>query len=97
MESDQIYRNAVYDAEKIPHLAPDTLSDPQKKAVEQILAEWQKPAPRPVLLHGVTGSGKTQVYMELIDQVIRQGRGHCADSGDCPYLSDCKTFLRAIW
>ena len=74
VESDQIYRNAVYDAEKIPHLAPDTLSDPQKKAVEQILAEWQKPAPRPVLLHGVTGSGKTQVYMELIDQVIRQGR-----------------------
>ena len=72
VESDQIYRNAVYDAEKIPHLAPDTLSDPQKKAVEQILAEWQKPAPRPVLLHGVTGSGKTQVYMELIDQVIRQ-------------------------
>lgn len=56
VESDQIYRNAVYDAEKIPHLAPDTLSDPQKKAVEQILAEWQKPAPRPVLLHGVTGS-----------------------------------------
>ena len=74
VESDQIYRNAVYDAEKIPHLAPDTLSDPQKKSVEQILAEWQKPAPRPVLLHGVTGSGKTQVYMELIDQVIRQGR-----------------------
>ena len=31
VESDQIYRNAVYDAEKIPHLAPDTLSDPQKR------------------------------------------------------------------
>ena len=74
VEADQIYRNAVYGAEKILHLAPDPLSDPQKKAVEQIRTEWKSPVPRPVLLHGVTGSGKTQVYMELIDQVIRQGR-----------------------
>lgn len=30
--------------------------------------------PRPVLIHGVTGSGKTQVYMKLIRQVIDEGK-----------------------
>lgn len=31
--------------------------------------------PAGALLYGVTGSGKTQVYMSLIDQVIADGRG----------------------
>lgn len=58
---------------------PDTLgeqvrlSHPQMQAVEEICREWEE-ADRPCLLHGVTGSGKTQVYMELIDRVLRQGR-----------------------
>ncbi len=36
--------------------------------------EWQQEQPRPCLIKGVTGSGKTQVYMELIEAVLKQGK-----------------------
>lgn len=39
-----------------------------------ILKGWREQDLRPVLIHGVTGSGKTQVYMELMEEVIRQGK-----------------------
>ena len=74
VDTDVIYRSAIQDAESIPHAALDTLSQPQQEAVVQILSEWERNDPRPVLLHGVTGSGKTQVYMELIDRVIKEGK-----------------------
>ena len=50
------------------------LNAEQNVAVKQIFREWKEPEPRPVLLFGVTGSGKTQVYMRLIQQVIQEGK-----------------------
>ena len=73
-DSDQIYRSAIADEEKIPEMAPHVLNQSQQRAVQLILEEWKSPAPRPVLLHGVTGSGKTQVYMELIEKVLEEGK-----------------------
>lgn len=51
-----------------------SLSSQQKNAVEAIQREWKKKDFRPVLLYGVTGSGKTQVYMELIEQTLKEGK-----------------------
>ena len=51
-----------------------SLNSHQQEAVQQITEEWKKPDPRPALLFGVTGSGKTQVYMKLIEAVIREGK-----------------------
>lgn len=49
----------------------ETLSEQQEKAIAtyKTLAEKHKT----VLLHGVTGSGKTRVYVELIKEVIKNG------------------------
>ena len=50
------------------------LTDEQEAAVKQIQREWKKPSPKPVLIEGVTGSGKTQVYIKLIEQTLSQGK-----------------------
>ncbi|HET8840393.1 MAG TPA: primosomal protein N', partial [Ktedonobacteraceae bacterium] len=48
---------------------PLQLTPNQRSALEQILA-----SERPVLLHGVTGSGKTEVYLQALEAVIRRGQ-----------------------
>lgn len=51
------------------------LNPTQKKAVEQLMEELHSTGfRRPCLLYGITGSGKTLVYMELIEEVRRQGK-----------------------
>ena len=50
-----------------------TLSESQEQAARGILKEW-KDRNRPCLLQGVTGSGKTMVYIRLIEEVLREGR-----------------------
>ncbi len=49
------------------------LSDSQEQAAEGIFREW-KEKDRPCLLQGVTGSGKTMVYVKLIEKVLQEGR-----------------------
>ncbi len=38
-------------------------------------SDHSQTAPRPFLLHGVTGSGKTEVYLQAIDHALSMGRG----------------------
>ncbi len=70
--SERVYRNPVKEyqgrEEKL------VLTEEQKETVETFLAN-ERLGIRPVyLLYGVTGSGKTEVYMEMIEEVIKKGK-----------------------
>lgn len=73
IEHQEVYRMPA-DVKELSKEESRELSPLQKEAADQIFAEWKKESPRPVLLFGVTGSGKTQVYMKLIEQVIGEGK-----------------------
>jgi primosomal protein N' (replication factor Y) (superfamily II helicase) len=55
---------------------PELLED-QVHAVEEIVAalDGEAGAPRKLLVHGVTGSGKTEVYLAAVEAVLDRGRG----------------------
>lgn len=56
----------------LPDNAGFALSGPQKEALEKIKESFA--AGKPVLLHGVTGSGKTEIYETLALETLKQGR-----------------------
>ena len=53
---------------------PKRLTAAQSEALARITAALDAPAPRPILLFGVTGSGKTEVYLQAIAHCLEQGR-----------------------
>lgn len=52
----------------------NTLSNEQQRVFEAILKAYKKNEFDVSLIHGVTGSGKTEVLLKLIDQVVLQGK-----------------------
>ena len=71
-----------YDAEVLPQAppsgqekkAPPALTPEQQKAYDMLLEEYETGQAATALLYGVTGSGKTQVYLQLISRAIEQGK-----------------------
>ena len=49
-----------------------TLNPEQKRIAEDIWNRYQKGDLRPSLIRGVTGSGKTEIYIDIIDKVIKE-------------------------
>ncbi|MEK9705433.1 MAG: primosomal protein N', partial [Paracoccaceae bacterium] len=57
-----------------PDFASKDLTDVQADAAAQLVARVQQRAYSTTLLRGVTGSGKTEVYLEAVAETLRQGR-----------------------
>ena len=72
VEHHRNYRNPLKGLKKQDvHIA---LNEKQQQIVEDINAHVAAGDLRPCLIHGVTGSGKTEVYMELIASAIAEGK-----------------------
>lgn len=54
---------------------PKTLSPDQQRALDQIDKSLAASAFQVHLLHGITGSGKTEVYLQAIDHTLQKGQG----------------------
>ena len=50
------------------------LTAEQQEALSELIPALRHPS-KPFLLHGVTGSGKTEVYIQLVREALRQGKG----------------------
>ena len=72
VEERRVYRNPVKEGtmgrKKI------TYTEEQKHVIERFRQDYEGGVRRTYLLHGVTGSGKTEVYMEMIRLVVEQGK-----------------------
>lgn len=62
------------DFSEVPPAPPPILSEQQQQAYDGLAALMDENAPRAALLFGVTGSGKTQVYLKLIAHALEQGK-----------------------
>lgn len=70
----QVFRNPlnIYENEKRTEFPP--LSQEQKKALDTITQKIENGQNSPILIHGVTASGKTELYFAVMKKVIESGK-----------------------
>ena len=70
-EEEELRVPSLDDVEPGPEIV---LNEEQQRAFEEILGWVQAAKPSVTLLHGVTGSGKTQVYLRLVQETLALGK-----------------------
>ncbi len=74
LTSEELYRNPLDILQITEHEALFELSSEQNSVWEGIKEKITQTPTSTVLLHGVTASGKTEVYFKLIDDCIKSGK-----------------------
>lgn len=70
--SSRIYRNPLQTEAETGERK--ILSDEQSRIVKEVLGDYDAGRRGTYLIHGITGSGKTEVYMELIEGIVERGK-----------------------
>ena len=70
--TEQLYRNPVKNLEqRKPNIQ---LNDVQYQIAQEVIHDYQSGIRKTYLIHGITGSGKTEVYMEIISKIVAEGK-----------------------
>ncbi|MDQ0161686.1 primosomal protein N' [Aeribacillus alveayuensis] len=72
-EEVEVYRDP-YEKEHFEKTNPLPLTNEQTKAIQPILASLEKEQHDVFLMYGVTGSGKTEIYLQAIEEVLKKGK-----------------------
>lgn len=70
---EQVYRGNFNVSSVKKGKAPE-LTEEQKRVCDIIYDEMDNFTGKPVLIHGVTGSGKTEIYLRAIEKALKQGK-----------------------
>lgn len=72
VEAESYYRNPV----KLTAEAEEgkRLSEEQSAVRDQVLSDYDQGKNKTYLIHGITGSGKTEVYLAIIEGMIKRGK-----------------------
>jgi len=73
MTQREVFRDLAVQSELKPYPKPELTSD-QETVLSEILKGIHSKRYSPFLIHGVTGSGKTEIYLRSIEEVLNQGR-----------------------
>ncbi len=75
LERRAVRRYVTHRAVGARRVQPPPLTADQARALAEVETQLAEPDPEPLLLHGVTGSGKTEIYLRAAATALQAGKG----------------------
>jgi primosomal protein N' (replication factor Y) len=75
LERRPVRRHVLHEAVGARRASPPPLTADQESVLADVSAQLHAATPQPLLLHGVTGSGKTEIYLRAAEIALERGQG----------------------